>query len=199
MSDFDEISTPLERRLADGLARLAAVSRQIDWRTGEVEGLSPTQADILKFISRRSDGVRLSAAADQAGIRNATASDAVTALERKSLIRKCANPEDGRALMLKTTRKGAALAKRWPASFESVVEGLGADEQEVLLRLVTKMIRQLQIKDMIAPQRTCTTCRYFREDAAPGSLEPHYCAFVGAPMANRHLRVDCPEHESLAA
>ncbi|MGF1640443.1 MAG: MarR family winged helix-turn-helix transcriptional regulator [Rhodospirillales bacterium] len=199
MTTFDALSGPIARRLADGLARLAAVSRQLDWQAAEIEGLSPTQADILRFLAGRPEGARLAAAAAHAGIRSATASDAVAALHRKALIEKHADPDDGRAVVLKATRAGEALVDRWPASFRPIVDALSASEQEVLLRLVVAMIRDLQRRKLIAPQRTCVTCRYFRENVAPGSAEPHFCAFVGAPMADRHLRVDCPEHRSAAA
>lgn len=196
--NFDATSGPLDRRLADGLARLAAVSRQLDWHAAEAAGLSPTQADILRFAAVRPQGVQLSAAAAHAGVRNATASEAVVALERKALVGKHADARDGRAVVIKATAEGQKAAQRWPASFGPIIASLCEAEQEVLLRLVLKMIRQLQRRNLIAPQRTCVTCRYFRENVAPQSPQPHYCAFVGAPMADRHLRVDCPEHESAA-
>jgi len=195
---FDDITEPLHRRLADGLTRLAAVARQLDWQAAASAGLSPTQADILRFVANRPEGARLTAAAAHIGVRKATASDAVTTLESKSLLRKQADALDGRAIALKATAKGARVAREWPASFGPVVEGLSDSEQEMLLALVIKMIRQLQLRELIAPQRTCVTCRHFREDVAPGTASPHFCAFVGAPMAERHLRVDCPEHESAA-
>ena len=47
---FDDITDPIERRLADGLTRLAAVARQLDWQTAADAGLSPTQADILRLL-----------------------------------------------------------------------------------------------------------------------------------------------------
>lgn len=198
MNTFDAISEPLPRRLADGLARLAAVARQSDWQTAEREGLSPTQADILRFAASRLSGVRLSAAAAHAGVTKATASDAVAAIERKRLVEKRADATDRRAVALVATQQGRALQARWPASFESIISGLTSAEQEMLLRLVAKMIRSLQLRGLIAPQRTCVTCRFFRENAAPGQSVPHYCTFVGAPMADRHLRVDCPEHQAAA-
>lgn len=195
---FDSVAEPLERRLADGLTRLSAVARQLDWQSAEAVGLSPTQADILSFVARRAEGARLTAAAAHVGVRTATASDAVAALQRKALVRKHADAQDGRAVALKATAKGLTAAQEWPANFEPIVEGLSADEQEMLLALVVKMIRRLQQRGMIAPQRMCVTCRHFRENVAPGKEAPHYCAFVGAPMADRHLRVDCLEHESAA-
>ena len=195
---FDKITQPLDQRLADGLTRLAAVARQLDWQAAESAGLSPTQADILRFVASRPEGIRLTAAAAHAGIRKATASDAVTTLENKAMLRKQADATDRRAIALKATAKGGRIAQEWPSSFRPVVEGLSENEQELLLALVIKMIRQLQQRQLIAPQRTCVTCRHFRENVASGTSTPHFCAFVGAPMAERHLRVDCPEYESAA-
>ncbi len=195
---FDSISEPLERRLADGLTRLAAVARQLDWQAAAAAGLSPTQADILRFVAGRPEGTRLTAAAAHVGIRKATASDAVATLERKAMVRKYPDAADGRAVALKTTAKGQKAAQAWPASFEPIIEGLAATEQEKLLGLVVKMIMALQQRELIAPQRMCVSCRHFRKNHAPGTSTPHLCAFVGAPMADRHLRVDCPEQESAA-
>ena len=195
---FDRITEPLESRLSDGLTRLAAVARQLDWQAAEGAGLSPTQADFLRFVANRPEGARLTAAAAHAGVRKATASDAVAALERTALVNKDAVASDGRAVALKATDKGNRVAQAWPSSFAPIVACLSEAEQETLLGLVVKMIRQLQQRQLIAPQRTCVTCRHFRENVAPNTSTPHYCAFVGAPMADRHLRVDCAEHESAA-
>lgn len=199
MNSFDDLSEPLDRRLAAGLARLAAAARQLDWQAAEALGLSPTQADILRLLTRRPAGVRLAAAAAHAGVRSATASDAVGALERKELVRKEADPADGRAVVLKATPAGQTLAEQWPASFEPAVAGLDEAQQAALLRLVIEMIRHLLDQGLIAPQRTCVSCRFFRENVRPREAEPHACALVGMPMADRHLRVDCPEHEPIAA
>jgi DNA-binding MarR family transcriptional regulator len=196
--EFDHITEPLESRLSDGLTRLAAVARQLDWQAAEGAGLSPTQADILRFVANRPAGARLTAAAAHSGVRKATASDAVAALERKALVNKYADASDRRAVALKATSKGNQVAQAWPSSFAPIVAGLSETEQETLLGLVVKMIRQLQQRQLIAPQRTCVTCRHFRENVAPNTSTPHYCAFVGAPMADRHLRVDCAEHKSAA-
>ena len=154
---FDQITEPLDRRLADGLTRLAAVARQLDWQAAESAGLSPTQADILRFVANRPEGARLTAAAAHAGVRKATASDAVAALERKALVNKYADASDGRAIALKATAKGNRVAQAWPSSFAPIVAGLSETEQESLLGLVVKMIRQLQQRQLIAPQRTCVT------------------------------------------
>lgn len=196
--NFDQITEPLDRRLADGLTRLAAVARQLDWQAAAAAGLSPTQADILRFVANRPEGARLTAAAAHVGVRKATASEAVAALENKALVRKFSDAADGRALALKATPSGNQVSLTWPSSFAPIIAGLSQTEQEALYALVIKMIRQLQQRQLIAPQRTCVTCRHFRENVAPGASTPHFCAFVGAPMADVHLRVDCAEHEAAA-
>jgi len=195
---FDQISVPLDLRLADGLTRLAAVARQLDWQAAASAGLSPTQVDILRFVTNRPEGARLTATAAHVGVRKATASDAVATLENKRLLRKYADASDARAVILKATSTGHEIAQSWPRSFAPVVAGLSRTEQEVLFGLVIKMIKQLQQRQLIAPQRTCVSCRHFRENVAPATDTPHFCALVGAPMGDRHLRVDCAEYESAA-
>jgi DNA-binding MarR family transcriptional regulator len=124
---------------------------QLDWQSAENAGLSPTQADILRFVANRPEGARLTAAAAHVGVRKATASDAVTALERKALISKHADASDGRAVALKATAKGDRVAQSWPSSFAPIVAGLSETEQEALLGLVVKMIRQLQQRQIDRP------------------------------------------------
>jgi DNA-binding MarR family transcriptional regulator len=196
--NFDTISEPLEHRLAEALARLAALARQTDWKTADSAQLTPTQAEVLRFAASRSEGVRLSAAAAHIGVRNATASDTVSALERKGLVQKHPDLRDARAIAIKASESGLKLAQSWPPAFIPVVSALTEQERELLFGLLVQAIRRLQVRGDIAPQRLCVTCRYFREDVAPESDEPHFCALVGAPMGTRHLRIDCPEQEALA-
>jgi DNA-binding MarR family transcriptional regulator len=194
---FDQISEPIERRLANGLTRLAAAARALEWRAADALALTPTQADLLHYVANR-PRARLTDAAAHLGVRKPTASDAVAALERKSLVRRGADAEDGRAVALTLTALGHRLAAKWPVSYEQVVQGLERQDQEKLLEIVVKMISSMQARGLIVPQRTCVSCKYFRKNVMPDTPTPHFCAFVGAPMAVRHLRVDCAEHENAA-
>ncbi len=190
--------TPLAEQLASGLERLAAVARRKDWRTGEAEGLTPTQGDILRLVLARG-GVRLSSAAAHAGVSQPTASDAVAALERKGLIEKRADPRDGRALVLKTTRSGRALAGRWPNSFEPIAAVIPEADQARLLGIVVAAIRELERRGEISPQRMCVTCWHFVAGAHSGARKPNHCRLLGVPIGEAELRIDCPEHESAHA
>lgn len=189
----------LREQLSFGLARLAALARQDDWRTGEVEGLTPTQGDILRALLQRPEGLRLTAVAAHLHISQPTASDAVAALERKKLVQKFADPSDGRALLLRVTRSGRALAQRWPLSFGLVADALAPGDQAALLGIVTRAIVALQRQGAIPPQRMCLNCRYFAPNVHRDEARPHHCRFIDTAIGDGDLRVDCPEHEAAHA
>ncbi|WP_237216994.1 MarR family winged helix-turn-helix transcriptional regulator [Falsiroseomonas oryziterrae] len=202
---FDSLSDPLPRRLAAGLSRLSVALRAGQWRLAEAHGLTPTQAQALALLAARSGAarpaLRVSDIAEHLAITRPTASDAVTALERKGLIRRQPDPRDARATGLVLTEAGTALAREagdWPATLLDVAADLPPPEQEALLRLVTKLIRGLQLRGAIAPARMCATCRFFRPYAHPAdAATPHHCSFVDAPFGDRHLRLDCAEQDPL--
>lgn len=189
----------LKEQLCHALARLAALARQDDWRAGEVEGLTPTQGDILRTLIQRREGLRVSALAAHLNVRQPTASDAVTSLEHKGLIEKLSDPHDGRAQIVRATRSGRAMAKRWPLSFGAMVEVLSPDDQAKLYVITLRAIRQLQLSGAISQQRMCSSCRYFAPNANPGAPQPHYCGLIKMPLGESDLRVDCPEHEEALA
>lgn len=189
----------LREQLSHGLARLAALARQDDWRAGEVEGLTPTQGDILRALIQRREGLRVSALAQRLNVTQPTASDAVATLERKGLIEKLADPDDGRALILRPTRSGRALARRWPLSFGAIIDTLAPADQVLLLGIVTRSIEALQSRGAISPQRMCLSCRYFARGVHRDAARPHHCRFIDAPLGEGDLRVDCPDHEGAPA
>ncbi len=189
----------MQEQLAFGLARLAALARQSDWRAGEIEGLTPTQGDILRTLIQRAEGMRVTTIAAHQNVSQPTASDALAALERKELVERRQDPDDGRAHVLRVTRKGRALAKRWPASFSTVIESLSAADQAALMGIVTRAIGKLQHDGVISRQRMCLSCRYFAPDAHAGAARPHHCRFIDKPLGEGDLRVDCAEHEEAHA
>jgi DNA-binding MarR family transcriptional regulator len=195
---FDALSEPLPQRLAAGIARLSAALRAGQWRLAEAEGLTPTQAQILSLVAARGP-LRLSAIADLLGVTRPTVGDAAAALERKGLLGRTADPLDGRAALVKLTPRGRAIERRagtWPVALLDAAGELPPEEQALLLRLVIRMILGLQRRGAIAPGRLCVTCRYFRPYMHDDAAAPHHCALVGAPFGERHLRLDCPEHEA---
>jgi hypothetical protein len=126
----------------------------------------------------------------------------VAALVKKGLVASGRSPGDRRRLTLTLTAAGEAEAGRaagWPDFLAAVAEDLPAAEQGALLRLLVRLLRELQERGAVPVARMCVTCRFFHPHAHPDPERPHHCASVDAPFGDRHLRIDCPEQEPAAA
>ncbi len=187
------------QQLAVGLARLAALARQDEWRAGEATGLTPTQGDILTTLAQRRDGMRVGALAAQLHVSQATASDALSALDRKALIERYSDPNDRRATLLRLSRKGRAVAKRWPAGFARVIDALSPEDQATLMGVIIRAIDALEREGAVSRQRMCLSCQFFAENAHPGAARQHHCRLIDAALGEGDLRVDCPEHQEANA
>jgi DNA-binding MarR family transcriptional regulator len=192
---FDERSLPLEARIATGLHKLGLALKHETWRRASAEGLSPTQGQILAaiLVDGPQTGTELS---ERLGVTLPTISDSVAALVAKGLARKRPDPRHPRASRISLTpagRKRAAGARAWPEFLGAAAGALSPEEQSAFFSGLVKMIRALQAAGQIPINRMCVTCKYFRPYVHEGPL-PHHCAFVDAPMAARHLRLDCDDH-----
>lgn len=199
MSDFDVISAPLSKRLREGFERVAAVLRADQWAATNGVGLNPTQVHVLTFLAGRNrTGIRVKEIAAHLGVSQPTATDSIAALERKMLIDKEADAQDSRATSVRINARGKEMLKTigaFPSSLETCLSGLTTDEQANLLQLLVKSIRRMQIAGSIPVQRMCVTCQHFRPNVYSDAQNPHHCAFVNAAFGNRHLRLDCSDHE----
>lgn len=193
--DFDHVSAPLDQRLATGLHKLGLALKHRTWALAHEQGLSPTQGQILTALA--SDGpLSASEIASRLGVSLPTVSDAVATLVTKRLVRRMPDPRHPRASLLHLTATGtrrAATARTWPDFLSPALGALSDGEQTVLLTALMKMIRTLQAQGQIPTSRMCATCVHFRPHAHDGP-SPHHCAFIDAPMAERHLRLECPDH-----
>jgi len=198
MASFDALSTPLARRLRDGLDRISAVMRADQWGVAEESGLNPTQAHVLTFVAGRgAAGMRVRSIADHLGVAQPTATDSIAALVRKGLLTKVPDPEDARAVAIRITPAGHDVVRGLGLAItatERALETLFMTEQSTLLGLVIKTIRALQLAGAIPPQRLCVSCRHFRAYVHDDVDLPHHCDLVDAPFGGRHLRLDCLEH-----
>jgi DNA-binding MarR family transcriptional regulator len=190
--------TPVE--LATGLAKLGLALRHEAWKSGAERGLSPTQAQLLVALER-APGRRLGELAAELGLNAATTSEAFGALVAKKLARKSRARDDARAVCLVPTaagRREARRARQWPDHFLAALDGLAPDEQGVLLRALTKVIKNLQEEGRIPVARMCASCRFFRPHAHRDPVRPHHCAFVDAAFGERELRLECADHAAAA-
>lgn len=198
---FDRESEPIARRIAVGLSKIGLAMKQEAFSSAGGSGLSPTQAQILTMLaSTGAPGARASDLATWLAVSLPTVSDSVRALVEKGLVAKQTDDSDRRAARLVLTdagKKKAAVAAGWPDFLASAVDAMDSSEQEVFLAGLVKMIRTLQERGQIPIARMCATCTHFRPNAHDDARTPHHCAFVDAPMGDRHLRLDCNEHHAL--
>jgi DNA-binding MarR family transcriptional regulator len=193
-------TTALRDRLMDGLDRFASAMRAEVRRSVASRGLNPAQDAILRMLLARPAGLRVQELAAHLGVRQPTVTDSVIALERKGLVRRQADPADARATVVKATPEARVQpAAAVPLLAAAALADLSEAEQTTLLKTLIKLIRSLQLRQAIPPQRMCVTCKYFRPNAHPEAAAPHHCAFVDAPFGDRALRLDCAEHEQAGA
>ncbi|MFT3811162.1 MAG: MarR family winged helix-turn-helix transcriptional regulator [Micropepsaceae bacterium] len=187
--------------IAAGLGRIGAALRADAWQRAEIAGVTPTQAQILAHLASRGPA-RIGALAAALSVTQPTASDAVAALVRKSLVEKRPDPADARATRLHLTGQGlaaATAAATLPEQMRAAIGALDEAEQAGLLKSLSKMIRTLQHAGTIDPQRLCVSCAYFRPNLHADAARPHHCAFVDAAFGDAALRLDCSDHVEAGA
>lgn len=193
----------VDAKIVASLERLGRVFRLLLQDAAQERGLSPLQANILVYLLYHEAHLRrVGRLAGEFGMRASTISDAVAALEEKGLVGRETWPEDGRILTLGLTATGEKMADELSDWAEEIREHLGnldPGEKESMMRSLMDLIASLQRAGVIGLSRMCVTCRFFRPGTHPGSVSPHHCALLDAPLAGSDLRVDCPEHEIAAA
>lgn len=194
---FDDNTAPLASRIATGLHKIGLAMKHQAWQQANEDGLSATQGQILAALATHGalTGSELS---QRLGVTLPTISDSVRALVDKRLVTKAPDPRHPRARLITPTARGTQLggrARSWPEFMSAAVTDLTEDEQRAFFAGVVKMIRSLQDQGLIPVSGMCVTCTHFRPHVRPGP-SPHHCAFVDAPLAGEHLRLDCPEHEA---
>jgi DNA-binding MarR family transcriptional regulator len=201
----DELALPpgavpdIDAKLVAALERVGQALRVQMWDEAKQHGLTPTQLQVLLRLAtdppaRRRIGVL----AGELDVTHPTVSDAVAVLRRKGLVDR--DPASRRTLSLSTA--GRAMAVRlagWDERTRAQLAHLPLADKDATLRVLLDLIAGLQRAGAITVARMCVTCRFFRRDAHPGTIRPHHCALVDAPMGTGELRVDCAEHEPQAA
>lgn len=133
---------PSAAEVADEFSRTAKVLvRRFDERLGE-HGVSTPRLRLVTEVAR-SQPVRLTELALAVGIAQGTASTLVDALVRDGLLERRASADDRRAVLLRVTAEGAALAQEWTAGYERAAEELFAPLTAEQLSTLRELLRAL--------------------------------------------------------
>ena len=191
----------LQKKLAQGLSKIALAIRHDQQATAGPRGLSPMQAQILAIAaSGATPGITVRWIADWLGVTAATASDAIRVLAEKGLVAKQPDPADRRRIRVALMAAGRRKVRHIGLVPEILLEALGEldpGEQASLLRVVVKLIRALQQRGQIPVARMCASCLHFRPNVHAGAEAPHHCAFVDAAFGDHQHMIDCPDHQAL--
>lgn len=187
----------LETKLLTGLAKISLAFRAEEQKQSFEVRLSPTQAKALLLVE---DGIQSpSEISKRIGVSRASLSDSLTALQDKGLLKKRRSPEDSRATILELTAKGRRRSDGladWPTALQKSLDDLNTEEKQILLRVLSKIIANLQDQGSVSVPRMCANCRFFRPNAHAGSKKPHHCDYINSAFSDGELRLDCPEHEA---
>lgn len=185
----------VEERLVAATERIAQAIRVMRSAAAYSAGLSPAQLSLLEILERApAQRRRVSVLAAELDLTQATVSDAVSALRRKNLVTSANLAGRGRRLDLTDAgRDVLARTHGWAAPLAASFAARPAAQQEAALETLLDVVADLQRQGVVTVARMCTTCRFFdRSGPVPR------CALVDAPLPPAALRVDCPEHQSVA-
>lgn len=186
----------LEEKILLGLSKVGQALRIQEQKRSLDEHLSATQSQVLILVSQN---VRTpSEIADRLKISRASLSDSLASLVEKNLVRKRNNPQDSRSSLLELTPKGrrrSEMMSQWPDILLDSVQDLSVLEKATLLKTVSKVIMEMQKRDLVSVPGMCVTCRFFKPNAHPGEKKNHHCAYVDAAFSDAELRLSCSEQQ----
>lgn len=192
-------SKSLTYRIHEGLERIATALRSDDWASARAVGVNPAQFAILSTLEGQATGLSVQAITTQLGVSQPSATDSISALERKGFVSRSRSPHDRRSVLVVLTEEGLSAlsdARATRSTAERAAGSLDLDQQQQLLVSLVAMIRHMQETGAIPIQRMCVSCRYFRPYAHADAAQPHHCTFVDAAFGQQDLRIDCREHET---
>lgn len=189
-----EQNQKVESRIVVALERISEAFRVLLWNESKENSLSPIQIQILIFVYFHSqEKCKVGYLADEFNMTKATISDSVKVLLSKDLVAKETDPIDTRSYSLSLTTEGKKIAIKasfFASSIEQPLEKLNEEQKTVMLNGLLKLIYDLNKSGIITIQRMCFTCSNYQVDKGV-----HYCKLLKSQLAERELRVDCPEHE----
>ena len=128
--------------LADALVTTSFVTMAVINRIGAEHDLSLSLIRVLGILSDRRP--RMTELADYLGLEKQTMSGLIARAEKRGLVARAPNEEDGRATDVFLTSDGAKLVKRLQVqgkqALAPLVERLSASDQQLLQELLQRML-----------------------------------------------------------
>lgn len=151
--DFQAEFPDGEPRAAEIMATLVrtgqAVAAEIDRAMLASIGVSQPLLNSLAIIEGADQPLTPSEISERTLTSSATMTATIDALERRGWVRRVANPEDRRSLLVEITDEGQAVTDRFLPGIRkidvAVLAGLSSAERATLLKLLAKVLNQLAV------------------------------------------------------
>ncbi len=184
----------LTAKITAGLERISEAYKVLLWDFAKKEGLSPIQVQLLIFIAYHPTELNgVSALAKEFNLTKATISDAVKTLLSKGLVQKTASTEDNRSYSLSLTSMGQQIVKAaesFADPIKNILNTIDGAKTESFYKTLSDLIYNLNQTGILSVQRTCKACRFYQvQDGG------HYCNYLNTRLADKDIRLDCPEFE----
>jgi DNA-binding MarR family transcriptional regulator len=177
--------------------------RALSRAVAEAEGLTPAQAQTLRFAARtKTFAASIGHLAEALGTSHVNAVKVVSGLERRGLVRRRPSPWDGRVTLVALTSAGEEAAARLGRLEELVEEALGEfplEERQALEPALGALVRAFEQAGLVTVAAPCRGCVYFQESLRPGAAEPHRCRLIERFLSEQEARRDCPDYTPAAA
>lgn len=134
--------------------------------------------------------------AKEFNVTKATISDAVKILLQKEYLEKDHSPHDKRRYNLLVTSTGRKLVSQLSSYAAPITQELDIFSERELVDVfdtISKLIYQLNQRDIIQVQRTCYNCKYYRGN----QKNKHYCNLLESPLKKKEIRLDCNEFKEM--
>lgn len=189
------------RTLADLIFQLGRATHDY------VEGLSPAQWSVLRYLQRANHASRtVSAFAEYHATTRGTASQTVKSLVNEGYVRKTRSPEDGRSSVLDLTPTGLEMLRHDPCtSLVRAAEELPPGIRAQTIKGLKRLLASLEMKHVAKPFGTCADCAYLEtiekrgvERARAPDSKP-MCALKRRVLEDHELEQVCVDFSSIAA
>ena len=186
----------MDLRLHEYLTRISRLL-QAEERSSAA-GLLPVQLHALEYVgrcNRYSD--RPAAVSEYLQVTKGTASQTLRVLEKRGLIEKRTDDEDGRVVHLRITTKGRRLLGRVipPPTAATVLAELPETEKQQLEDGLERLLRGLQRANGGRTFGVCHTCRHFLREGSPHA-QGFRCGLTSERLTPADSRRICREHEA---
>lgn len=186
-----------ESKLRDLVERLGGLIRAEQRAAGIEDQLQPVHQDVLHYLARCNRYSNTPAAVTEyLQITKGTVSQSIQLLERRGLVLKRPDKQDGRIVRLRLSAKGHRLAAKLDklVSWERLAENIDTGALDDTEKSLTTILRELQKRNDYRSFGQCHTCHHCLREGQTNFR----CGLTGEDLKPEETLQICREHRAFA-